>query len=300
MDRKNEDFKAQNKVNCDLVLSQVDKIDDILSVSDTEHPVDVCQCLELIIDDYDDTALNVEDNQPLIDFENNLNFSSLRARVELDILKWENSFPQNDDNYPQSQYLAGFELLTILNEKCEIYINDEIVNFCENPAGSIINPKYPLESEYSNPYYSSNRIDFCPFSDCCPINFEAEIFVDPNNSNKRIRVEISSTSTIVPFGGLLSYYTGFVISQRRRNNGNWTRSREQIKVVGSGGQASAYFQDCEFLDNVNVFHDDFRRRRSRSKTKFNVTLTSWAFQDNDLCTTGEMRNAIIGSVCNEN
>ena len=191
-------------------------------------------------------------------------------------------------------------MLSILNEKCEIYVNDEIVNFCDNPTGSILNPKYPSESKYSNPYYSSNRIDFCPFSDCCPINFEAENFVDPNNSNKRIRVEISSTSTVVPFGGVLSYYTGFVISQRRRNNGNWTSSREQIKVVGAGGLASAYFRDCDSLSVVNVFHNDFKNRRARSKSKFNLTLTSWAFEDNDLCATGEMRNAIIGSVCNEN
>ncbi len=260
------------------------------------------------MDDLDDSSsLNFDENQPLIDFENNLEFESLRAIVESDIVEWENSYPQNDF-YPRDQYAVGLDLLTLINERCEIFVGTEIVNFCANPTGSILNPNFP-QSKFSNPYYSPNKIDFCPFSPCCPYNYELATYIHPNNRERRMRVTVYSSTTIIPFGGLFSYQGGSIESQRQRNNGSWTRLKQKIKIVNTGGQAVSYFTEeqnpngtegCRDLATINKFHDDFKDRKYRNLSQINLTLTSWAFEDDGICTTGEIKNAILGSVCNAN
>ncbi len=282
------------------------KVDDKLKVLDGQHLKNVCDCLELIIDDYDDTVLNVEENQPIIDFENALEFKSLRARIERDIVSWENTATIQEAPDPEDQFIAPVNLLSIVNSNCEIYIGNNILNICDNSSGSsIINPDW---NSFDLDDQTVENRTWCPFNGsattpgCCPITQELVRATFPNNNRKRAKVSVFSYGFILPLGGLLSTHGGKITTQKQNGRGNWKRDREDIMISSSGGTPGAWQSNCIPFDTPSIArHTSHEKRKSREKTRTNIgVLNTPAWVINGNCTTASVRNIFAPFVCNSN
>jgi len=290
---------STSTVDCAEVFGQVTKIDDKLKVTDTQHFINLCNCLDGIKDNFDDTVPVFNDDQPIIDFENELAFSSLRAKVEAKTVLWENATVLDNTPNPDDEYLAPVSLMAILNEDCEMYIGDELANACDNPEFTIRNVNYgDLDGEVET------RNGVCFASNCCTWATESQNFVFPNNNRRRIRLTTYSIGLPWPFftSGNGSIVGGKIRSERQRNNGRWRRSRQQIAILGSGGIYRNYISsNCNILKVDNNFPQSFRNRRSRDQNKMYWDLTFSTrpgFAQFELCTSGAVRNVMDRFVCN--
>ena len=236
------------------------KVDNKLKVIDAEHFQNLCICLDRIKDDFDDSTLSFNDDQPIIDFENGLNFFSLRAKVESDIIAWENSLDKSPN--PEDQYLAPVSLMAMLNVNCEIYIGDELANACDNQDFSIVNPDFANTIDGNE---VETRNGWCLISDCCPINQELERFIFPNDSGRRIKLSVFSYHLPWPWvgNGNGTIIGGKITSQKYRSN-KWKRSRQEIAILGSGGIYRNYNWRCNQVQIFNNYPQDYRKRKSRN------------------------------------
>jgi len=96
-------------------------------------------------------SLEINDNQPLIDFEDNFDYTSLRKVIEEEELVWEiNNDGEDISDEPDNHFIIDYAIRTLLNTNLQIKIGDtiyeitpdgyNIINFGEN-INSIYNSK---------------------------------------------------------------------------------------------------------------------------------------------------------------
>ena len=170
--------------------------------------------------------------QPYIDFEDDLNFSSLRAKVEADIQTWlDNGGSESDD--PDNHFIGDDLARTILNEQAEVMIGGSIYKFFENGSYiAITDGSFTTLTAIRNggdPDDYNNVVWFAKNAESCKTNKYTNIYKHSGSGKFRMKCRVG-----------IYYYPwgcGFVAktkSYKKKNNGKWRKYRTKIDVCVGG------------------------------------------------------------------
>lgn len=228
------------------------------------------------IDNYEEMT-GWDENQPLIDFENSLGFSSRRKLVESQIVAWlENSIGDLDlDQDPDDSDYLDEELRTLLTHDGKVSVGGQILDYLEGANFT--------SDEVGNSSFSSSSV----VTPCLPFRKKKddEEYVD---ELKKIKVKVR-TAHWPWLGKSLSK----IINFKRKNNGGWKRDRATLRA-SLGGQFRK--SDCE--DNIPAGAFKSFKFRKKRKVKFHIWgMNEWtsAFQG-EVSGCGEIQDANL-TIC---
>ena len=171
-------------------------------------------------------ALGFEEDQPLIDFEDNLSFSSLRDSIETEMDGWLDNTVLNDATNPENFYIVDPFLRTLLNNRCEIIVDSSIWTFHEDgSATEVFDLNFDVldsvRNETFDPENSPNgrlepRDNHNGLSECCDNTSEADTMAFNSTDTKRIDCYLELRSW--PWTGSI---VGKTIALRQKSNGKW-------------------------------------------------------------------------------
>ena len=295
-------------LNCDDVFGLIELVGDKLKVLDTDHLSNVCECFQIKMDKFDETTesmVEFDENQIYIDFENQFEFSSLRAQIQSDIIDWEKAINQSSFDSPEDQYIAPNSLLTLFNLNCELYIGDIVMNLCEGEA-SMVNPEYNKNDDLAGEVNS--RWNACisqPPSpptgtpSCCYMWYNTVPFLWPNNQYRRLVIRNFAYGFNTPLGQFFNIHGGKIKSEIYRTNGNrWEGSRKKIKISQHAGTHRDYWNTCGVIGQASGHHNTYRNRISRDRTKSPISTKVNGFTPTELCTTASVKSVMSRAICN--
>ncbi len=183
--------------------------------------------------------------QPLINFEDELNFSSLRAKVELEILDWLDNSNLDMSASPNRRHSHSVEVRTLLNEEYEVKIGNEVISL------------FPLDN-YDKENTPSKMMDDC-------FRWKKRFFDDQYNSgNNKYEAFLEHDSW--PF--VLKAHAE-ITNFKRKSNGKWKRARADLYVDVEG---RIYDSECRY-EGLNYFKKDSKKRKS-----LDVRIHQWSGQ----------------------
>ncbi|MFQ6610722.1 MAG: hypothetical protein ACE5D7_07980 [Fidelibacterota bacterium] len=247
----------------------------MLSFVDSNHFEQVIKCLEKAVDDYNDAfeavygelsddeiekvidSLNFNEDQPLIDLENSLNFYSLRKDIEAKMDVWLDNYVLDMGTNPDNHIILDEETRTLLTPDCMVMIGGQVYNFCQ-PDISVSPPKGDEDKSLS----------FCLPGNCCFWGgSDDDVYYE--NENKRIIVYVSLRNKIG-----ISKAKAKVISCKKKSNGKWKRFRTRLSIRVGGVTHPGSF-------NCTNSSSPFNKKKppeptgTKRRKKLRVAVNSW-------------------------
>ncbi len=258
-----------NCPNPTLTLGSVINDNGVLKFSDLTHFENCVQCLEDLLENhlsgFENTYINASAEEldsiaeaigfdyfdPLVIFENSLNFTSRRSVIEDQIVSWLDqdslSFDWNDD--PDELDDFSEEERTLMSDQGLVKIGQNIINVFE------------MDNYYSNQAMMMG----CFFSD------KTKDYFYPSN-NRRVKVKLKNTS--YPWKAKIKSK----IVHYKKKRGKWRRRRADLRAQCSG---VITLSDCTpAAEHGNV--KNWKKRRSRKAKSVIWGSESWnKHQDNN-------------------
>ncbi|MEO1257469.1 MAG: hypothetical protein AAFZ15_01685 [Bacteroidota bacterium] len=192
------------------------------------------------LDEIDETT-GFDEWEPYVVFESSLNHSSLRAKVERDIVAWLDTPADllNWDDDPD-------ELTPVMDESVRALLNEG--GFAIVGRETISEEEWREENERSEKF----------FDDCSFLRKTKDYFYEsdsPALEGRRLKVKIKVKSGIVS-----SKLKGKTVHYKRKN-GKWKRKRAHMRMVLNGPQQNGECNRRGFP--WNDFHSSYKKRKSR-------------------------------------
>lgn len=171
--------------------------------------------------------------QPLIDFENALNFESLRAKVESKIIAWLDNDELDFENSPNRLAGHSVEVRTVLNENYLVKVNGQVFDLTplnQLKGESIVETRgacWSFRKKWDDEEYSNDR--------------RWEVFL-----------EYDSWPFVMKAHAEITHF-------ERNRRGKWRRSRADLFVDVAG---RTYDENCVIMAPVSYYKSDRKRRKS--------------------------------------
>jgi nitrite reductase/ring-hydroxylating ferredoxin subunit len=257
---KEQEAASDRTVNCPLIKSNIVKTNGMLVFTDQRHFEDCIECLEQEVEDYNDTyegqypeatagqldSLDIVNGfnewQPLVQFESQKSFVSLRSIVEAQSEQWllaQNSETINFDNDPD-------ELCPVMDEEERCLFNTDGLVKIGNNIVSIQN-------------YGEQSM---AIGDCCAWarkrKYTFDVNDDPYLVNRQLRAKIKVSS-----GVIVSKLKG-KIKNYKKVSGSYKKRRADMRpLIGGIG----FMQEtCNPGLQVWSKFKNFKKRKTRKIT----------------------------------
>lgn len=235
-----------------LTLPDITKIQGILSFDDSTDVMQAILYLEqewdyhndTFVDNYplysDDqldsveTLLAFEEDQPLIDFEEDYSFYSLRDSLDSVLDIWLDNTTLVESTNPELFHILDPMLRTLLNTNCEIIIDSSIYTLHEDGSfteiydlnfsalDSLRRGVFDPESSPNGKLHARDNHNEGS-SSCCVTDYDERDELENSNSTKRIDCTIELRS--FPWS---SSVIGKTIGFKKKSNGKWKRFKSSL------------------------------------------------------------------------
>jgi hypothetical protein len=211
----------------------------------------VMECLAQQVDDYGDAfdnqvggmtdeqaetyaqSIGFDEDQPLINFENNLGFYSLRTKIESDLVQWLNHPVLDENTDPDNHVVIDDVLRALLNPAGKVNIGGTVYDF--NSINDMPRPEGGLFSCYMNGRFARN--------------------ITYDNNKKRLWVRTSLVG--IPFSGHSVAKTKAVNYKLARGGRKWQKFRTETFIQLNGG-----FRDFS-CDHIGTFTSEKKKKRRK-------------------------------------
>lgn len=203
--------------------------------------------------------------KPLINYEQSLNFSSQRAKIEAEIVSWLDNEELDMSKSPKRKSRHSVEFNSLINENGQVKIGSQIIDIAPNKLIDI----------------ASNKIG----EDCWA--FEKQKYDEEYVTDKKYEalLEYDSWPFVMKAHAEITHF-------KRKNNGGWKRSRANLKINVSG---KTYDENCGAQTPFKYWKDDSKKRKSLDVRVHIFSGRVLKAKDNEVISNYEV-NGHVGSL----
>ncbi len=221
---------------CFLSFDAISSQNGKLSFSDTAHVRQVVTCLDEMLETYNDLydnkfshltieeldsldeSLRFDENFILQHFADQYQFLSAHSITAEAVNEWLDTEDPDWDNDPEDQYPIGDYFRAIVDQDCEVYIDGELFDLCEESNSSFKRKENKITRTC---WWEGNG------GNCC-LRGSGKQYFEYNSGGNRVKVKIYYAGGI-----FLSKTVGKIVHYKRKRR-RWKRSRANLSVRAAG------------------------------------------------------------------
>lgn len=216
-------------------------------------------------------------------FNDHLNFFSLRKKIIIEELAWLESEELNFENDPNNHFISDEALQSVLNVESEVQIGDTIYKFVDGGYFAIASDDYKkifiIDSDAASASlmdgfnYRGEPIVYKRSSDECIGSRKQYAFKKNSDGSKRIKWQIRIATPL--FGH--RYVSAKTVVYKKRKRRGWKKYRTSItsKVYGFVSNDGECKNKFNFNPNNNSLSYN-KKKRAKHKIKVNgLTKSGW-------------------------